>query len=135
VDFTGQIDVVAEPREWGELYSHLLELHPIVDVAAGAFDLVRAAGHRRKTTGSYYTPPPLVDCLLDSALEPVLAEALTQPDPEAVLLALRICDPACGSGHFLVAAARRLASRLAELRSRGASGGHGYLEALREVIN
>ncbi|MBI1918502.1 MAG: N-6 DNA methylase [Planctomycetes bacterium] len=134
VDLTGLDKVAAEPPEWGEIYAHLLELHPVVDVATRTFGLVSAAGHRRKTTGSYYTPPALVDCLLDSALEPVLDEALSHPDPETALLSLRVCDPACGSGHFLVAAARRVASRLAALPGM-ASGGHGYLEALREVVD
>lgn len=73
----------------------------------------------RKTTGSYYTPPELVERLLDSALEPVLDQTGDRP---AALLAVTICDPACGAGHFLVAAARRIARRLP---------GPG---ALREVI-
>jgi hypothetical protein len=66
-------------------------------------------GHERKATGSYYTPPELVERLLDSALEPVLDQ--TQDRPGA-LLAVTVCDPACGAGHFLVAAARRIARRL-----------------------
>ena len=66
-------------------------------------------GHERKTMGSYYTPPELVERLLDSALEPVLDR--TQDRPGA-LLAVTVCDPACGAGHFLVAAARRIARRL-----------------------
>jgi hypothetical protein len=67
------------------------------------------AGGERKATGSYYTPPELVERLLDSALEPVLEE--TRDRPEA-LLATTVCDPACGAGYFLVAAARRIARRL-----------------------
>jgi hypothetical protein len=66
-------------------------------------------GRERKATGSYYTPPELVERLLDSALEPVLDQ--TQDRPGA-LLAVTVCDPACGAGHFLVAAARRIARRL-----------------------
>jgi hypothetical protein len=130
VDLTGPDDGATNPHAWGESYPFLLALHPVIDVTARTFDLVRAAGHKRKTTGSYYTPPALVACLLDSALESLLDEALTQPDPEAALLSLRICDPACGSGHFLVGAARRLASRLAQLRPPGAND---FREALRDV--
>lgn len=106
-------------QELGSVYEGLLELHPVLDVDAGTFELSSAAGHERKTTGSYYTPASLVDCLLDSALDPVLDAATVgrpQAEAEAALLALRVVDPACGSGHFLVAAARRLADRLARLR-------------------
>ncbi len=107
-------------QELGSVYEGLLELHPpVVRLDAGTFELASAAGHERKTTGSYYTPSSLVDCLLDTALDPVL-DAATEGKPaaeaERALLALRVVDPACGSGHFLVAAARRLAERLARLR-------------------
>ncbi|MYN65614.1 MAG: N-6 DNA methylase [Acidobacteria bacterium] len=102
--------------ELGSIYESLLELHPRLNRDAGTFQLDTAGGHERKTTGSYYTPAPLVDCLLDSALQPVLEEAARQPNPEQAILGLRICDPACGSGHFLVAAARRIATRLAAIR-------------------
>ncbi len=106
-------------QELGSVYEGLLELHPVLDVDAGTFELSSAAGHERKTTGSYYTPASLVDCLLDTALDPVIdaaTAAKAQADAEAALLALRVVDPACGSGHFLVAAARRLAERLARIR-------------------
>ena len=103
--------------ELGSIYEGLLELHPRMNKEAGTFELDTAAGHERKTTGSYYTPTSLVDCLLDSALDPVLDEACKKPDPEQAVLDLKVCDPACGSGHFLVAAARRIAKRLASVRS------------------
>ena len=48
---------------------------------AATFALTTAAGHERKTTGSYYTPTSLITCLLDSALDPVLDEAVAQPRP------------------------------------------------------
>ncbi|RMH21648.1 MAG: hypothetical protein D6696_05340, partial [Acidobacteria bacterium] len=105
------------PEELGSVYESLLELHPELDPRAGRFALSSAAGHERKTTGSYYTPSSLITCLLDSALEPVLSEAAAKPDPETAILALKVCDPACGSGHFLIAAAHRLAKRLAAVRT------------------
>lgn len=107
-------------QELGSVYESLLELHPKLDVDAGDFGLFTAAGHERKTTGSYYTPASLVECLLDTALDPVVDGVLTGKngaEAEAALLAIRVCDPACGSGHFLVAAARRMANRLARLRA------------------
>ncbi len=104
-------------EELGSIYESLLELHPRINKEAGTFELDTAAGHERKTTGSYYTPSSLVNCLLDSALDPVLDEAVKKPDPEKAILDLKVCDPASGSGHFLVAAARRMARRLASVRS------------------
>ncbi len=104
-------------EELGSVYEALLELHPEVNVPARTFALTSGGGSERKTTGSYYTPSSLIQCLLDSALDPVVDEAVRGPDPEAALLSLRICDPACGSGHFLVAAAHRLAKRLAAVRT------------------
>ncbi|MCP4658341.1 MAG: N-6 DNA methylase, partial [bacterium] len=104
-------------EELGSIYEALLELHPKIHREAAVFELETAAGHERKTTGSYYTPSSLVDCLLDTALDPVLDEAAKQDDPERAILELKVCDPACGSGHFLVAAARRIARRLAAVRS------------------
>jgi hypothetical protein len=102
-------------EELGSVYESLLELHPLLHIEAASFELKSAGGHERKTTGSYYTPTSLITCLLDSALDPVLDEASAKPDPEAAILNLKICDPACGSGHFLIAAAHRVAKRLAAI--------------------
>ncbi|MFN7989778.1 MAG: N-6 DNA methylase [Thermoanaerobaculia bacterium] len=105
-------------EELGSVYESLLELHPAIhEEGRGSFELRSAAGSERKTTGSYYTPTSLIECLLDSALDPVLDEAARAADPEKALLALKVCDPACGSGHFLIAAAHRLARRLASVRT------------------
>lgn len=107
-------------EELGSVYESLLELHPLIDTDAGPFTLGTAAGHERKTTGSYYTPTSLINCLLDSALDPVVTAAINVPDPkeaEKKLLELKVCDPACGSGHFLIAAAERMATHLARLRT------------------
>jgi len=105
-------------EELGSVYESLLELHPVLHAEGrGSFELRAAAGSERKTTGSYYTPTSLIECLLDSALDPVLDEAEKAADPEKALLALKVCDPACGSGHFLIAAAHRMARRLASVRT------------------
>ena len=63
-------------EELGSVYQGLLEMHPRINADAGSFELDTAAGNERKTSGSYYTPDSLVQCLLDSALEPVIAERL-----------------------------------------------------------
>lgn len=108
-------------EELGSVYESLLELIPRVDLADMTFRLETTAGNDRKTTGSYYTPPGLVSALLDTALDPLIEEAVGDgKDADATeqrLLALTVCDPACGSGGFLVAAARRIARRLAQVRS------------------
>lgn len=111
------------PEELGSVYEALLELHPLVNTDAGTFQLTSAAGNERKTTGSYYTPSSLIQVLLDSALDPVIQDRMkAQPDfeqKEKALLDLKVCDPACGSGHFLIAAAHRIAAKVAQVRARG----------------
>jgi len=127
------------PEELGSVYESLLEMHPTIHIEAtnpeDRFRLTVAAGSERKTTGSYYTPTSLVNCLLDSALDPVLDEACKKPNPEKAVLALKVCDPACGSGHFLIAAAHRIAKRLAAIRSgEDEPAPEHYQHALRDVI-
>lgn len=131
------------PEELGSVYESLLELVPEVDPLGLRFGFIGiteegdTAGHSRKITGSYYTPDNLVQELISSALDPVIEQRLAaRPDqPIEALLAITVIDPACGSGHFLLAAARRLAERLAELRAvDGAVKPEDYRHALREVI-
>ncbi|MCX7802174.1 MAG: N-6 DNA methylase, partial [Meiothermus ruber] len=122
-------------EELGSVYEQLLELVPEVDVAAAHFALQNRSGNERKTTGSYYTPDALVQVVLDEALEPRLAEALKAPDPERALLSLRVVDPAVGSGHFLIAAAHRMARALARIRSgEDEPSPEAQRSALRDVI-
>jgi len=104
-------------EELGGIYESLLELVPRFDPVERTFTLENLAGNERKTSGSYYTPTSLIDLVLDTALDPLLDAAEREKDPEAALLGLTVCDPACGSGHFLVAAARRLAERVATVRT------------------
>lgn len=122
-------------EELGSIYESLLELHPDLDVDTGTFALTTAAGNERKTTGSYYTPTSLINELLDSALEPVLDDAVAAADPEKALLAVTVLDPACGSGHFLIAAAHRIARRLASVRTGdGEPSPDATRSALRDVV-
>jgi len=67
-------------EELGSVYESLLELHPRIDSDEGPFTLTTAAGHERKTTGSYYTPTSLINCLLDSALDPVVEDRLKEAE-------------------------------------------------------
>jgi len=147
---TGQISRVnygaLATEEFGSVYERLLELHPVINPSVGnlppTFGFKQAAGNERKTSGSYYTPSSLVECLLDSALDPVLDDRLKNfaklgfKSADEAVLALKVCDPACGSGHFLIAAAQRIARRLALIRSKGDEPSVSELRhTLREVIS
>jgi hypothetical protein len=122
-------------EELGSVYESLLELKPQFTPDPPSFVLKSAAGNERKTTGSYYTPTSLITCLLDSALNPVLAEAAAKPDAEAAILNLKVCDPAVGSGHFLIAAAHRIARKLAAVRTQEEEPAPDAVRhALRDVI-
>ena len=71
----------------------------------GAFHFV--PGPSRKGSGSFYTPRPLVQDLVHHALGPAI-----ESQPASVIERLRVVDPACGSGHFLVEAMRFLGRAL-----------------------
>jgi hypothetical protein len=126
-----------ETEELGSVYESLLELTPQLTNNGQGFGFAEggeAKGHARKTSGSYYTPDSLVQALLDSALDPVLDRVEAEAnDPATALLSVTVLDPACGSGHFLLAAARRIATRLARIRAGGVASPEDYRRALREV--
>ncbi|MGH2396439.1 MAG: Eco57I restriction-modification methylase domain-containing protein, partial [bacterium] len=118
-----------------------LGLTPQISADGAHFSFAEFAGNARKTSGSYYTPDSLVQCLLDSALDPVVEEAIkgkTGAEAEKAILALKVCDPAVGSGHFLVGAAHRLARHLARVRALAQGESEPspllYQHALRDVI-
>ena len=121
-----------ETEELGSVYESLLELQPQPGddgkTLVFASEAAEQKGNQRKTTGSYYTPDSLVQALLDTALDPMLDK--TEPDN---LLKLTVIDPACGSGHFLLAAARRIATRLARHRAEGTPALSDFRHALRDV--
>jgi len=122
-------------EELGGIYEGLLAYVPKYDAALRTFELVDAAGNERKKTGAYYTPTSLTEALLDSALDPLLDRAESDPDPETALISLTVCDPACGSGHFLVAAGRRIAARLASVRAGGDEPTNDELQiAMHDVV-
>jgi hypothetical protein len=75
--------------------------------------LVLQPGEDRRKSGSHYTPRALTEPIVRRTLEPVIEQLGPNPTPQA-LLGLRVCDPAMGSGAFLVEATRFLADRLVE---------------------
>ena len=140
-DKTGIVPVnwrAMETEELGSVYESLLELQPQLSDDGRelrfASEAAEQKGNQRKTTGSYYTPDSLVQALLDTALDPVLDKTEAEADdPAKALLKLSVIDPACGSGHFLLAAARRIATRLARIRSEGTPSLADFRHALRDV--
>jgi hypothetical protein len=128
-------------EELGGVYESLLALTPQISADGARFTFAEFAGNERKTSGSYYTPGSLVQCLLDSALDPVVEEAIkgkAGAEAEQAILGLKVCDPAVGSGHFLVGAAHRLARHLARVRAQAQGESEPspllYQHALRDVI-
>jgi len=117
-------------EEIGSIYESLLDFTPRIlneDVAVDGITYVARhffldpRGSARKTTASYYTDPRLVNELIKSALKPVLEDRLrgkkTAEDKEKALLAINVCDPACGSAAFLIAATNYLGKELAKIRT------------------
>jgi hypothetical protein len=122
-------------EEIGGIYENIIAFSPLLDVESFTFSLGEGAFSERDETASHYTPTSLVDELLNSALDPVLDRAEKQKDAAAAILALKVCDRACGSGHFLVAAAKRMAKRLATIRSGEVEPSPAEVQrALRDVI-
>lgn len=104
-------------------YGHLLRTdpwgYPLV-YPAGAF--IVTTGSDRRETGTHYTPKSLTEAIVTETLTPVAYVGPAQGTPRdqwklkspAELLDLKICDPAMGSGAFLVQACRWMSDRLVE---------------------
>ena len=134
-------------EEFGSVYEALLELTPQLHTQGqwsfsfqgDAEGEQTASGNARKLSGAYYTPDSLVQELIKSALVPVIEDRLkgkvNQADKRAAILSITVCDPACGSGHFLLGAARRLAAELAQIDAdKDQPTDEHYRHALRDVV-
>lgn len=75
-------------------------------------------GEERRRSGSHYTPRSLTEPIVRKTLKPVLEALGENPTPEQIL-SLKVCDPAMGSGAFLVEACRQLAEELVKVWERG----------------
>lgn len=104
-------------EEFGSVYEGLLEYEPVFHFASNHIEFAFSKGDERAATGSHYTPDELVQPLLKHSLDYLIAEKLKEPDKDKALLSLRVADIACGSGHILLAAARRIATELAIVRT------------------
>lgn len=124
-------------EEFGSVYEGILELRPIVSMVDKKF--YYAQGLDRQSTSSYYTRPDLVNSLIKTALVPVIEDKLktcsTREEREKALLDMKVCDAACGSGHFVLAMARTIAWHLCVVRTgEDNPASRDYRQALREVI-
>jgi hypothetical protein len=104
-------------EEFGSVYEGLLEYEPVILPDGAQTTFAFKQGDERANTGSHYTPDELVQPLIKHSLDHLIAERLKAKDPEAALLSLRVADVACGSGHILLAAARRIGQELAIVRT------------------
>ena len=115
-------------EEFGSVYEGLLEYEPVFiqtdsprpageGLGVRGVEFAFARGDERAATGSHYTPDDLVQPLIKHSLDYLIADKLKEADPEKALLSLRVADISCGSGHILLAAARRIATELAVVRT------------------
>jgi Eco57I restriction-modification methylase/MmeI, target recognition domain len=123
-------------EEFGSVYEGLLEFEPVFLPLGRTVGFDLAKGDQRAATGAHYTPDDLVQPLIKHALDPRIKEKLKAPDPEKALLSLRVADIACGSGHILLAAARRIATELAVVRTgEEQPAPPAFRAAVRDVIH
>lgn len=120
--------------ELGRIYERLLALTPTWQPATATVELQTAAGHARRKSGSYYTPPALVAGVVDAVIGPLIRDALQAADPACALLTVRVLDPACGSGHFLLAVADRIANALSGARGHATAGARERSEVIRHCV-
>jgi hypothetical protein len=144
-------------QQLGSIYERLLEFEVVRDDSGSL--VVRPNLFARKNSGSYYTPDELVGLILDETLEPLITERLDAfraafeglnakdaedhrrrelraVDPASAILSLRVCDPAMGSGHFLVSLVDTLADHILDAMAEAASLGAdlGYTSPLADQI-
>jgi uncharacterized protein (DUF433 family) len=104
-------------EEFGSVYEGLLEYDAAFINVNGLPAFTFREGTGRSSSGSHYTPEELVKPLIKHSLEYVIEDKLKHPNKEAALLSIKVCDVACGSGHILLSAARRIATELARVRT------------------
>ncbi len=122
-------------EEFGSVYEGLLDYDPEITDNAGEPIFGFVKGDDRSSSGSHYTPEELVRPLIKHSLDYLIEDKLKEADPEKGLLSLTICDVACGSGHILLSAARRVGFELAKVRSKEDQPTPSVLRvAVRDVI-
>ncbi len=120
-------------EEFGSVYEGLLKYETAFTfyLSTPTFELRPGADD----TQSHYTPDDLVQPLIKHSLDYLIADKLKAPNPEKALLDLRVADISCGSGHILLAAARRIATELAIVRTgEEQPSPSAFRSAIRDVI-
>jgi hypothetical protein len=137
----GGLDV----EEFGSVYEGLLELKLKIEPIPGSdkYTCSLIGSSERSKSGSHYTPEELVQPLIKHSLQYIIDERKEKLDAEQQLLDIKVCDVACGSGHILLSAARKIALELACIRETSASKSKEKVEqpspmylrqAMRDVI-
>lgn len=122
-------------EEFGSVYEGLLEYEPVFLSSDNRIEFAFTQGDQRAATGSHYTPDDLVQPLIKHSLDYLIADKLKATDPAKALLDLRVADISCGSGHILLAAARRIATELAIVRTgEEQPSPSAFRNAIRDVI-
>lgn len=119
----GGLDV----EEFGSVYEGLLELKLEVKKIEGSdhYSCSFDTSNERGKSGSHYTPEELVQPLIKHSLEYLIEDRIklyqqkkaTKESTVQSLLNLKIADVACGSGHILLSAARRLSLEIARVQT------------------
>lgn len=153
-------------EEFGSVYEGLLEQKPTIYDDGSEIRFGFEKGDERSSSGSHYTPEELVQPLIKHSLDYVIEEKIkaviaiplqrekqslqekqiasskTPRNDEIVkaqeraLLSIKVCDVACGSGHILLSAARRIAQELTKVRTgEDQPSPEPYRQAIRDVIN
>ncbi|MCO5256306.1 MAG: restriction endonuclease [Lentimicrobium sp.] len=119
-------------EEFGSVYEGLLEYQPVFTNENLMPGFSFEKGDARSKSGSHYTPEELVRPLIKHSLDYIVDDCLKKPQErlknlpanlplkvmqEKALQAITVCDVACGSGHILLSAARRIATELAKVRT------------------
>ena len=143
-------------QQLGSIYERLLEQEIVSD---GDRIVIRPNIFARKDSGSYYTPDDLVGLIVTETLDPLVqtrldaftAKAselatsslsedlrmgrLKRLDPAEKLLELKVCDPAMGSGHFLVNLVDHLTDQVITAMAEAEATLDGYISPLTERID
>jgi hypothetical protein len=125
VDVSGKVaTAIKEAKKQDELVAAFgKKISPFTPELVPAGHMVLQPTEERRRSGSHYTPRALTEPIVKTTLRPLFEGMGDDPTPEQIL-GLKICDPAMGSGAFLVAACRALGESLLSAWRK-----HGWLEA------
>jgi len=135
-----EVEMVAVRAQRSQVWKTAAEVEPgdtvLSRVPPGRCFLATGKGERR-ATGSYYTPQHIVELMIEDSVGRLVADVEARADgDERVdgLLNLRVCDPAMGSGHFLVEAVSYIARAIVRAGGEAASVDDTDLQAARRRV-